>query len=75
MDSKTDRLEGRRVGDKFHHANEEVLQADTNTAVNIKYRAEDTEISLNTPYREVKVGRLKPSCLIDLPPPEELAVP
>ncbi|SMF85226.1 transposase, partial [Pseudobacteriovorax antillogorgiicola] len=54
MDSKTGRLEGRRVGDKFHHVNGEVSQADTNAAVNIKHRADDTEISLYTPYKEVK---------------------
>jgi hypothetical protein len=54
MDSKTGRLEGRRVGDKFHHANGEVTQADTNAAVNIKHRADDAEISLYTPYKEVK---------------------
>jgi hypothetical protein len=54
MDSKTRRLEGRRVGDKFYHANGVVSHADTNAASNIKHRAEDTEISLYTPYKEVK---------------------
>ena len=54
IDSKTRRLEGRRVGDKFYHANGEVSHADTNAAVNIKDRADDTEISLFTPHREVK---------------------
>lgn len=54
MDSKTGHLEGRRVGDKFYHVNGDVSQADTNAAVNIKRRADDTEISLYTPYREVK---------------------
>jgi hypothetical protein len=54
MDSKTGRLEGRRIGDKFHHVNGEVSQADTNAAVNIKQKADDTEISLYTPYKEVK---------------------
>ena len=54
MDSKTGLLEGRRVGDEFHHVNGEVSQADTNAAVNIKQRADDTEISLYTPYKEVK---------------------
>jgi transposase len=55
MDSKTRRLEGRRVGDRFYHVNGDVSHADTNAAVNIKHRAEDTEISLYTPYKEVKV--------------------
>lgn len=54
MDSNTCRLEGRRVGDKFHHVNGEVSQADTNAAVNIRYRGDDTEITLYTPYKEVK---------------------
>lgn len=45
MDSMTDRLEGRRVGDKFYHMNGDVSQADTNAAVNVKQRADDTEIS------------------------------
>ena len=54
MDSITRRLEGRRVGDKFYHSNGEVSHADTNAARNIEQRAEDTEISLYTPYREVK---------------------
>jgi len=54
MDSKTGRLEGRRIGDKFYHGNGEVSHADTNAAVNIKYRADDTEISLYTSFREVK---------------------
>jgi len=61
IDSKTGRLEGRRVGDKFYHVNGDVSHADTNAAVNIKQRAEDTEISLFTPYKEVKailLGRL-----------------
>lgn len=54
MDSKTHRLEGRRVGDKFYHVNGEVSQADTNAAVNIKHRGDDTEITRYTPYRVVK---------------------
>lgn len=61
MDSKTGRLEGRRVGDKFYHANGDVSHADTNAAVNIKERADDTEIGLFTPFKDVKkilLGRL-----------------
>jgi hypothetical protein len=54
VDSKTGRLEGRRVGDKFYHANGEVSQSDTNAAVNIMLRGDDTEITLYTSYREVK---------------------
>jgi transposase len=54
MDSKTSRLEGRRVGDKFYHANGEVSHADTNAAVNIKERADDTEIGLFTSSKDVK---------------------
>ena len=64
MDSKTSRLEGRRVGDKFYHANGDVSHADTNAAVNIKERADDTEISLYTTFKEVKailLGRLTAS--------------
>lgn len=54
MDSNTHQLEGRRVGDKFYHVNGEVSHADTNAAVNIKHRAEDTEIGLYTPFKVVK---------------------
>ena len=54
MDSNTRRLEGRRVGDKFHHVNGDVSQADINASVNIKHRGDDTEITLYTPYKEVK---------------------
>ena len=54
MDSNTCRLEGRRVGDKFYHANGEVSQADTNAAVNIKHRGDDTEITLYTCHKDVK---------------------
>jgi transposase len=54
MDSKTRRLEGRRVGDKFYHANGEVSHADTNAAVNIRERADDTEIGLFMSHRDVK---------------------
>lgn len=54
MDSNTRRLEGRRVGDKFYHVNGDVSQADTNASVNIKHRGDDTEITLYTPYKEVK---------------------
>lgn len=61
MDSLTNRLEGRRVGDKFYHICGVVSHADTNAAVNIKHRADDTEISLYMPHRDVKrilLGRI-----------------
>ena len=61
MDSNTSHLEGRRVGDKFHHANGDVSHADTNAAVNIKHRGDDTDITLYTPFKEIKkilLGRL-----------------
>ena len=43
-----------RVGDRFYHANGDVSHADTNAAVNIKHRGDDTEITLYTSYRSVK---------------------
>ena len=64
VDSNTRRLEGRRVGDKFYHANGEVSQADTNAAVNIKHRGEDTEITRYTPYKVVKAILLSRSTAI-----------
>ena len=54
MDSNTGQLSGWRVGDKFYHTNGEVTHADTNAALNIKQRGDDTDITLYTPYREVK---------------------
>lgn len=54
VDSKTNLLQGRRVGDKFYHANGDVSHADTNAAVNIKVRGGDTAITLYTPHQEVK---------------------
>ncbi len=63
-DSNTGRLKGRRVGDKFYHANGEVSHADTNAAVNIEHRADDSEISLYTPYKEVKAILLNRSTAI-----------
>ena len=54
MDSNTHRLEGRRVGDRFNHVNGDVSHADTNAAINIKHRGDDTDISLYTPYQRVK---------------------
>ena len=54
MDSNTHHLEGRRVGDKFYHVNGEVSHADTNAAVNIEHRGDETEITVFTPHKEVK---------------------
>ncbi|NRA45415.1 MAG: transposase [Oligoflexales bacterium] len=54
MDSNTRHLEGRRVGDKFYHVNGEVSHADTNAAVNIEHRGDETEITVFTPHKEVK---------------------
>jgi hypothetical protein len=54
MDSNTDCLEGQRVSDKFYHVNGEVSHADTNAAINIKHRGDDTEITRYMPFRKVK---------------------
>ncbi|RYZ90147.1 MAG: transposase [Proteobacteria bacterium] len=54
MDSKSGHLEGRRDGDKFYHTNGEVSSSDINAAINIKRRADDTEIRLYTPHKRVK---------------------
>lgn len=54
IDSTTGLLEGKRVGDKFHRANGDVLQADQNAALNVLARLDDEEISLFTPYKEVR---------------------
>jgi len=54
VDSNTGHLEGRRVGDKFYHANGGVSHADTNAAVNIKHRGDDADITIYTPFRSVK---------------------
>lgn len=54
IDSNTGLLSGRGVGDMFYHVNGDVTHADTNAALNIKLRGDDTDITLYTPYREVK---------------------
>ena len=54
MDSHTRLLQGIRVGDKFYHANGEVTHADTNAAVNIKQRGEDTDITQFMSHQTVK---------------------
>ena len=54
MDSNTQRLEGKRVGDKFYHASGAVSQSDYNASRNILARASDSDIPLYMPYKEVK---------------------
>ena len=54
IDSKTCHLEGRRVGDKFYHANGDVSQSDHNAACNIKTRYCDKTIKQYMPYRKFK---------------------
>lgn len=64
MDSKTHRLEGLRVGDKFHHGDGVVGHADINAARNIKHRYFDKEITRYMPYQKVKsilLNRLRAS--------------
>ena len=65
MDSNTHRLEGRRVGDKFYHANGEVSHADINAARNIKHRwLKDKTITRYMPYHKIKqllLNRLRAS--------------
>ena len=54
MDSFTGLLEGKRVGDKFHRANGDVLQADFNAARNVRNRIHDQEIARYMPHLQVK---------------------
>ena len=61
MDSNTGLLEGKRVGDKFYCANGDVLQADTNAALNILARLYDVKITRYMPYQQVKEILLKRS--------------
>ncbi len=54
MDSHTNQLSGRRVGDKFYHVNGDVSHAGTNAAVNIKGRGDDAAITLYMSHQAVK---------------------
>lgn len=54
MDSRTGLLNGNRVGDKFYCENGDVLDADINAALNVKARYFDKEITLFTPFKEIK---------------------
>ncbi|MCP4696232.1 MAG: hypothetical protein GY862_05210 [Gammaproteobacteria bacterium] len=70
MDSNTHLLQGKRVGDKFHHVNGEVSQSDINAARNVRHRLNDPDILRYTPYtkvRQILPDRLRAS--------EELASP
>ena len=52
-------LMGRRDGDKFYRENGDVMQADHNAAGNVLLRDEDPEITLFTPYTQVKALLVK----------------
>ncbi len=54
MDSNTNLLQGKRVGDRFYHVSGEVSQSDVNAARNIKQRLNDQDISRYMPYKKVK---------------------
>ena len=54
IDSRTGLLQGERRWDRFYGIDGVVLDADTNAARNILARMYDNEITLYTPFREVK---------------------
>ena len=54
IDSRTGLLQGQRRWDRFYGLDGVVLDADTNAARNILARMYDEEITLYTPFREVK---------------------
>jgi len=54
MDSVTGLLQGKRVGDKFHRINGDVIQADHNAALNVLVRLSDKDIGRFTSYQEVR---------------------
>ncbi len=54
IDSRTGLLQGERRWDRFYGLDGVVLDADTNAARNILARLYDDEITLYTPFREVK---------------------
>jgi len=54
IDSRTGLLQGQRKGDRFHCIDGVVPDADANVACNIPVRLYDDEITLYTPFREVK---------------------
>jgi len=59
IDSNDGTLTGKRIGDRFHRENGEVLQADVNAARNVLARLYDSEISQWMPYKQVKAVLLK----------------
>ncbi len=67
MDSRSGALLGQRTGDTFYCFDNDyaaqvvgvVLDADTNAARNILTRSDDSEISLYTPYKQVKAILLR----------------
>ncbi len=81
IDSRTGLLQGTRRGDRFYGLDGVVLDADTNAARNILQRMYDDEITLYTPYREVKRLLLDRSGTTDgtahpgLEPARQLALP
>ena len=54
IDSRTGLWQGRRQGDRFYCCDGVVLDADVNAACNIRARLYDAEITLYTPYRDVR---------------------
>ena len=54
IDSRTGLLQGQRKGDRFHCIDGVVLEADANAACTFPARLYDDEITLYTPFREVK---------------------
>jgi hypothetical protein len=64
MDSRYGVLLGQRNGDTFNCFDGVVQDADTNAARNILARQDDKEISLYTPYRQVKAVLLKRTAVV-----------
>lgn len=65
MDSRSGSLLGQRTGDTFHCFDGVVLDADTNAARNILARQGDPEISLYTPYKQVKAILLRRTAAVN----------
>jgi hypothetical protein len=64
MDSRYGALLGQRSGDTFYGFDQVVQDADTNAARNILARRDDTEISLYTPYKQVKAILLRRTAVV-----------
>ena len=54
IDSQTGLLKGKRVGGRFYRENGDVLDADINAALNVRARYFDKDITLYTPYKEIR---------------------